>query len=578
MPNTAGERLTRFDPLVAEVMAEWRIPGLAMAVLRRDEPPALRCWGVCDIDTDAQVTTDTVFPICSVTKSFTATALALLVDEGKLEWDRPVREYLPAFRLCDPVATDQATLRDLLTHRTGLPRHDWVHMAGHLDNAGMFAALRHLEPSRPFRSAFQYNNLMYLVAGLVLERVSGQRWEDFVRTRVLLPLGMERATTSLEDMLAQYPDCAMPHLTIDDVLRRVAVRPINTRPGGGICASIAEMAEYMRFQLDPVAGHGGLRLSPAAAAEMTAPQIHVERSEFPEVGAMHYGFGFGVAVNYRGAWRIDHGGGWLGYNCDLRLLPDQRGGVMVLTNRSDSGCTVLTNTILDHLLGLEPAPWLERLRPPREARREQAAKDRAAKAEARHRDTRPSHTLADYAHEYVHPAYGKVRIVCDGDALRWQGLGFDLPMVHRHYDVFETAADEVEGFSVKIVQFATGVEGDIESLCVPLEPAVAPIVFRRQPEAEMATRAFLEPLTGVYRYLGVAFRIAIDETGRLTFTRNQGPTEPLLPRHGTMFGFADTELIRVEFRRNAAGTVDGLIFHEPTSTYVAEREAYTEIE
>jgi CubicO group peptidase (beta-lactamase class C family) len=359
MPEIASERLARFDPLLAEVMAEWRIPGLAMAVLRRAEPPALRCWGVCDIDTGAPVTTDTVFPICSVTKSFTATALALLVDDGKLEWDRPVREYLPDFRLCDLIATDQATVRDLLTHRTGLPRHDWVKNDGHLDNAGMLEALRYLEPSKPFRSTFQYNNLMYLVAGLVLERASGQRWEDFIRTRILLPLGMERATTSLEDMLAQHPDRAMPHLTIDDALRRVPVQPISVPPAGGICASIAEMAEYMRFQLDPMAGHGGLRLSPAAAAELTAPQIYVARSEFPEVGAMHYGFGFGVVVNYRGARRIDHGGGWLGYNCDLRLLPDQGGGVMVLTNRSDSGTAVLTNTILDHLLGLETMPWLD---------------------------------------------------------------------------------------------------------------------------------------------------------------------------------------------------------------------------
>jgi CubicO group peptidase (beta-lactamase class C family) len=574
MPNS--ERLARFNLLVAEVMAEWRIPGLAMAVLRRDEPPALRCWGACDIDTGAPVTTDTMFPICSVTKSFTATALALLVDEGKLEWDRPVREYLPDFRLCDPIAADQATLRDLLTHRTGLPRHDWVHMAGHLDNTGMLGALRHLEPSKPFRSAYQYNNLMYLVAGLVLERASGQRWEDFIRTRILLPLGMERVTTSLDDMLAQHPDCAMPHLTIDDALQRVPVRPINPRPAGGICASIAEMAEYMRFQLDPVAGHGGLRLSPAAAVELRAPQIYLGPSEFPEVGAMHKGFGFNVVLNYRGARRIDHGGGWLGYNCDLRLLPDHGGGVMVLTNRSDSGTAVLTNTILDHLLGLEPLPWLERLRPPRATRREQAAKDRAARAEARHRDTRPSHALPDYAHDYAHPAYGEVRIICDGDALRWQGMSLDLPMAHRHYDVFETASDDVEWFGVRTVQFATGVEGDIESLCVPLEPAVAPIVFRRQPEAEMTTRAFLEPLAGVYRYLGIAFRIAIDETGRLTFTRNQGPTEPLLPRHGMIFGFSDTEFIRVEFRRNAAGAIDGLIFHEPTSTYVAERDASVE--
>jgi len=149
-----AESLDEFDALAAEVMAEWQIPGLAMAVMQREKPPLLRCWGSRDIETGAPVGPDTLFPICSVTKSFTATGLALLVNEGKLDWNTPVREILPEFRLRDLVATEQATLRDLLTHRTGLPRHDWVHMGGHLDNAGMLAALRHLEPSKPFRSAY----------------------------------------------------------------------------------------------------------------------------------------------------------------------------------------------------------------------------------------------------------------------------------------------------------------------------------------------------------------------------------------------------------------------------------------
>jgi CubicO group peptidase (beta-lactamase class C family) len=242
-----------------------------------------------------------------------------------------------------------------LTPRTGLPRHDWVHMGGHLDNAGMLAALSHLEASKPFRSAYQYQNLMYLVAGLVLERISGESWEDFIRTRILLPLGMERATTSLEDMLAWHPECAMPHAVLDGEQRRIPVRPINTRPGGGICASIDEMAHYMRFHLDPVMGRGGLRLSPAAAAELTAPQILVNCSEFAEVGDRHYGFGVNVAY-YRGVRRLDHGGGWSGYNCDLRLLPDHGVGVMVLTNGHNPGCATLTNAVLDHLLGLAPLP------------------------------------------------------------------------------------------------------------------------------------------------------------------------------------------------------------------------------
>jgi hypothetical protein len=205
--------------------------------------------------------------------------------------------------------------------------------------------------------------------------------------------------------------------------------------------------------------------------------------------------------------------------------------------------------------------------------REAAPKHRLALAEARHRDTRPSHALADYAHEYAHPAYGTVQIACDGDTLRWRGLGLDLPMAHRHYDVFEIAAEPTVWFENRTVQFVTGVEGDIESLMVPLEPAVAPIVFRRLPEPAMATREFLEPLIGIYRLGNIVFRIALDTAGRLTFTRNQAAAEQLLPRHGSIFGFADSEIFRVEFRRNAAGEVDGFWSHEPTGTYLVERDS-----
>jgi CubicO group peptidase (beta-lactamase class C family) len=486
MAETPSAGLAQFDALVAEVMAERRIPGLAMAVVRGSEPPLLRCWGVCDIETGVPVTPDTIFPICSVTKSFTATALALLVDEGRLDWDAPLRALLPEFRLRDTLATEQANLRDLLTHRTGLPRHDWVHMGGALDNAGMLAALRHLEPSKPFRSAWQYNNLMYVVAGLVVERVSGERWDDFVRNRLLLPLGMGRATTSLEDMLARHPDCAMPYAVVEGEQRPVPVRPIKARPAGGICASIAQMAEYIRFHLDPIPGRNGLRLSPAAAAELTAPQIHAGPSDFFEIGPVHYGFGFFV-WHYRGARCVGHGGGpWSGYNCDLCLLPDQGGGVIVLTNGHDPGCVPLTWTVLDDLLWLEPLPWLDRFRSIRAMADNAAPERRSASARVHHQNTRPNRALSEYAHEYAHPAGGTVRITTDGDGLRWRGIGLDLPMAHRQGDVFEILAETASWFANRPVQFARAVEGDIESLAVPLEPEVAPIVFDRLPKAGLA--------------------------------------------------------------------------------------------
>jgi CubicO group peptidase (beta-lactamase class C family) len=347
--------------VVTDVMAEWHIPGLALALVRQDAPPLLQAFGLRDIESGSSVETTTLFPIGSITKSFTATGLALLVDEGKLGWDVPVREILPEFKLKDPIASEKCMVRDLLTHRTGLPRHDWVHQPGHLDNAGMLAALRHLEPSKEFRRAYQYNNLMYLVAGMVAERITGQRWEDFTRSRILDPLGMVNTATSLEDMVSHHADHAAPHIFREDVLERISVRPIHTKPSGGICASIADMASYLQFHLDPVTGRGDLRLSTDAAFKITAPQIYFGHWDFSELGDVHYGFGFEI-VRYRGERNLGHAGQWSGYTCDLRMLPERGFGVAVLTNGHwHSGGWVISHAIFDRLLGLDPLPWLDRL-------------------------------------------------------------------------------------------------------------------------------------------------------------------------------------------------------------------------
>jgi len=561
------------DALVANVMAEWHIPGLALAVLRRDAPPLLQAFGLRDVESRTRVGTTTLFPIGSITKSFTTTGLALLVDEGKLAWDVPVREILPEFKLKDPIASEKCTLRDLLTHRTGLPRHDWVHQPGHLDNAGMLAALRHLDPSKEFRSAFQYQNIMYLAAGMVAERIAGQRWEDYTRDRVLNPLGMVDTTTSLEDMVSAHANHAAPHMLQNDALCRIPVRPIHTRPSGSICASVADMASYLRFQLDPTADRSGLRLSMDSATQLTTPQIHIGRSSFSDIGDVHYGIGFEIA-HYRGERQIIHGGAWSGYTCEIRMLPERGFGIVVLTNGHwHSGCAVISLSIFDRLLGLDPLPWFDRLRAPAAALRVQRPKEIATREATIRPGTRPSHDLPDYAGEYEHPAYGVVRIVSNDGALRWHGLGLDLPISHRHYDLFELGADWSIWFENVTVQFHTDREGDIASLSLPLEPAVEPIVFRRMPEPALFKGELLEPLAGLYRRCGVPFCVALDDAGRLTMTRGNGPRQRLRPCHRGTFTLPDDNDVRLEFRRDDSGAVDAMLFHETTGIYLVERVA-----
>src|SRR6516225_8911801 len=189
-----SESIAAFIPdlelLIAEAMDEWKIPGLAITVVENGEVALVGAYGLRDVEGGLKITTDTQFMICSITKSFTSTGLALLVDERRLDWKKPVRDYIPEFRLHDAVATDRITVRDLLCHHSGLPRHDWVHMPGDFSRAEMLAAMRHIEPSRDIRTEFQYSNLGYNIASIVAERITGRSWEELTRTRIAEPLKM----------------------------------------------------------------------------------------------------------------------------------------------------------------------------------------------------------------------------------------------------------------------------------------------------------------------------------------------------------------------------------------------------
>src|SRR3954470_5792423 len=235
--TTIATLAPELDALAAEAMAEWKVPAVTLAVVQGGETALLKAWGQRDVEAALPATPETQFLICSITKTFTATALALLVDEGRLDWTKPVRDYVPEFRLHDPVATERVTVRDLLSHHSGLPRHDWIWMPGGLSRMEMLAAMRHIEPSRDIRTTYQYSNLGYNVASIVAERISGQRWEDFTRSRLLEPLKMQ-ATLTVED-LAAAEDAATPYIVHRNERRPTKLWPLHAAAAGGINTSVA---------------------------------------------------------------------------------------------------------------------------------------------------------------------------------------------------------------------------------------------------------------------------------------------------------------------------------------------------
>ena len=264
---------TDLDALVADAMSEWKIPGSAIAVVQNGAVALLKAYGLRDVEAQLPVTVDTHFMICSITKSFTATGLALLVDERRLDWKKPVRDYIPEFRLHDAVATDHVTVRDLLCHHSGLPRHDWIHLPGDFSPAQMVAAMRYLEPSDDIRTTFQYQNLGYQVAGMVAERISGPSWTEFTRARLTDRLRM--TVTFAAEELGATPDAAVPYSMDGDKRLRAKLYPIWSTPSGGINTSIKDLAHWLRFHLDKGEFEGERLLSAGLIRELHAPRAHI---------------------------------------------------------------------------------------------------------------------------------------------------------------------------------------------------------------------------------------------------------------------------------------------------------------
>lgn len=557
------------DRLAAEAMAVWKVPGAALAIVQDGRAPILCAYGQRDVEADLPVTPRTQFVICSITKSFTATAVALLHNEGLLDWGKPVRDYLPEFRLHDAIATERVTIRDLLTHQSGLPRHDWLHLPGDLAPADMLPLMRYLELSRDIRTTWQYNNLCYNAAGLLIERLSGKSFETFVRERLTDRLGME-VSFSL-DQLEAAAEPARPYMIRVDTRLPALRLPIRTTAAGAINTSVTDLANWMRLHL----GKGefdGERLLPAPLVEqLHAPLAHVGKSEFSEFGHGHYALGF-QSNTYRGDRMTWHGGGWNGWGSLMTLVLDAGIGVAVLTNRSPSAVPqILTWYIVDRLRGREPVDWFTRFHKIRDDFIAHIPVDKEAREKARRKNTQPAHALSAYAADYAHPAYGVMSICMKDDALHWSWRGMSAPLAHWHFETFATpeVIERLLPDNLPIT-FHTDREGNIVHLSAPLEPTVKDIVFERRPAGDCMDPAFRERCAGHFKSGSVNHNVSLDAEGRLIRKPDFQPAYRLEPQQGRRFRIVELDGFAVEFR-GADDRIDQIVFHQPNGVFVADR-------
>lgn len=556
--------LEGLDSFAQQALTDWKAAGFAIAIIQDGKVTYAKGYGLRNLESKQPVTTKTLFAIGSSTKSFTVTSLGVLVDQGKIEWDKPVREYLPDFRMMDAFATEHMTPRDLVTHRSGLPRHDRMWISSPFSRQDIYERLRYLEPNKDFRSTFQYQNLMFMTAGYLAGHVAGMSWEDHVRKVVFEPLGMNSTNFSVVES-QKTDDYSLPYTLVKDQIHETPFRNIDTiGPAGSINSNVEDMAKYVIMHMQ----HGKGIISRRNSNDMQSPQMSIAgpSPQYKELGSQSYGMGF-FLTSYRGHYLVHHGGNIDGFTALVTFMPQDNIGMIILSNQNASQLpTVVSYNVYDRLLGLDQIDWTKRFKSQRD--RMKAASDEAKEKgyTTQVKGTHPSHNLADYAGDYESRAYGVANIGFEDGALKFTYHGDGGRLNHYHYDVFEVAERDLGSFSKEKIAFHTNLQGDIESLSIPFEPSVKDIVFTRLPDRRMTEKTFLEPLTGTYQHGPATVMVAMKGDNAITLaSAGQTPLE-LEPIRGTRFKIKGQNGASVEFKG------DDLVFYQVNGVSVATRK------
>lgn len=459
--------------------------GAAVSIVKDGEVAFAEGFGYKDMEQKLRPDARTLFPIGSATKSFTATGVMLLHERGKLDIDAPVRDILPELAFKDSDATQLATLRDLLCHRTGLPRHDLIWMVRpYISRKELPGLIRYLEPSAPFRAQYQYNNLMFACAGRAIEKADGHSWEEFIGQEILTPLGMTTANFMVDASIVNGNfSLAYERDRKTGALRNVAYSRLGgTAPAGAINANVTELANWSLFNLDKGALRGKALLQPASMQTLFTPMMPTGDGliQAPEILALGYALGWEVE-SFRGRTLIHHGGNVAGSSAMVAFMPEINAGVNILVN---TGTSMLSYASMydafDRLLGYaDQKDWAGEF--DSGLTKIYAAMDAAQQEQLGERKDAPTKRAPEeFAGVYHHPAYGAVPVEVDNKGRACARLAHQLiPMENRHYDIFTVELDlGFQTFPLTLC-FQADAKGNIASMEIPLEGSVKPIVFTK---------------------------------------------------------------------------------------------------
>ncbi len=559
--------LEDLDEFLVETCEKWNAPGGSVAIVKDNKVVYAKGFGYRDVANKLEWTAQTLQSIGSATKSFTATVIAMMVEDGVIEWDNPIRDYVSEFKLKDPIASNNTTFVDLLGHRTGLPGHYFALMNDGLNLDNILHRLPHLELTKPFRTTFQYCNLLYVVAAKLIEEISGMSYSRFIQKRIFKPLRMRSSVLNFTDY-KKFPDHALGYRERNGKLEEIEspASMYDTSSGGGAIFSNAEdIGRWIEFHLNK----GKVRGKQIITAESLRKTYHplfvfpggASGFQIKEKWWYQSGYGLGwQTVVYRGELMVFHGGSWPGYCTEIRFFPDRNLGVVVYGNKDYAMPFAIFYNIIDRLLGFEPYDWDKLYKEYEDGILAGMIQMEEAKKVKKRTETKPTRPIRDFTGTYLNPGYGKLRVSLEDKDMMIQYGSQIFPLEHNNYDSFDFE-DEVFHFTTSIT-FQYDGEGEVHGFTTQIEPDIEPVFFKAVPDERMRTKEFLTRMVGKYHFMEDTVEVQLKGDDTLLLAISKTTPQVLEPIRGMRFGIEGGGTTTITFIEDESGNITEFQFRE----------------
>ena len=566
------KKLAGFDKEMEKNLKDWNMPGVGVGVVKNGKLVFVKGYGYRDYDKKLPITENTLFQIASNTKLFTSTSIGFLVNEGKLDWDKPVKTFVPSIQFYNNELNNNITIRDMLSHRTGVTRHDLIWYKSDFNRAQLFEKLKYLEPIQPLRQGFLYNNLMYAAVGQIIYLLEGKRWEEFVQENILSPLKMSHTIFSINDMKKQS-DFFVPYNEKRDTTILYKIEYNNETdglgPAGSIISNIRDLSHWLAALMNKGMYEGKQVIPENVVSATMEPSIALHNSSldqgYTEILNPVYGMGRQSQV-YRGHNIVLHGGDLNGIHSQISYMPQDSLGVIVFVIGDHSlRYNSIVFNVYEHLLGMSITPWSERGLKNRDITKKQGREGRSKAMVGQVKNTKPSHPLEDYTGDFENVAYGIINVAQKDTQMFFTLHNIHLPMHHFHYDRFDTDNDEENG--LYSLNYQTNPQGEIDRFVVSLDEGE--VTFLKKADANLSTVETLNKYVGTYKIGTNKIKVTLKDKNHLFI--EGAPDLELIPYKTNIFKTKDFADMTFEFKIQN-GKVISMVQKDGSGEYEIKRD------